>query len=208
MRLSALLGKTLRHPPSEAHLISHQLLVRGGYARAVAPGTFAYLPLGWRVLGHLREVLARALAPLPVQGMRLSLPDGAEAEKNAATALVNLIDREVDSYRQLPLFVWHESAVDEAEPRVRDGLFGADGRPSATVHAFAGEEGVGDARSQIEEALRRVFETCDLPAVWADAGREGRRAYLLHEAGDEKVVRCPACGYAAPRPWAAARWPA
>jgi prolyl-tRNA synthetase len=209
MRLSALLGKTLRHPPSEAHLTSHQLLVRGGYVRAVAPGVFAYLPLGWRVLDGVREVLARALAPLAAQGMRLPPPGSEETEQEAAAALVHLIDREVDSYRQLPLFVWHGSAVGEAEPRVRDGLFGADGRPSATVHAFVGEEeGAEEARSGIEEALCQLFETCELPVVWADAGAKGRRAYLLHKAGDEKVARCPACGYAAPRPWAATRWPA
>ena len=50
MRLSSLIGKTLRQPPSDAHLPSHQLLVRAGYVRAMQTGLFAYLPLGWSVL--------------------------------------------------------------------------------------------------------------------------------------------------------------
>jgi prolyl-tRNA synthetase len=209
MRLSTLLGKTLRHPPSDAHLTSHQLLVRGGYVRSVAPGAFAYLPLGWRVLGRLQGALERALAPLPVQGMRLPGPGSAVVQEDAATTLVRLVDREVDSYRQLPLFVLQASTVHEAEPRMRDGLFGADARPGASVHAFAGGEAeTAAARFSAEEALRRVFEMCDLPAAWAEAGDEGRRAYLLHEAGDEEVVRCLACGYAASSPWATTRWPA
>ena len=43
MRLSMLVGRTLRQPPADAHLLSHQLLVRAGYVRAVDAGLFAYL---------------------------------------------------------------------------------------------------------------------------------------------------------------------
>jgi len=64
MRLSGLFGKTLRQPPSDAQLPSHQLLVRAGYVRAVDAGLFVYLPLGYRVLDRLRSFLGRALEDL------------------------------------------------------------------------------------------------------------------------------------------------
>ena len=76
MRLTALLGKTLREPPSDAQLISHQLLVRGGYLRAVEPGSFAWLPLGSRVLDRLQGLIVQELRVRGGQRVELpSVPD-------------------------------------------------------------------------------------------------------------------------------------
>ncbi len=57
MRVSRLMLVTLRDTPSEAEIISHQLLLRGGYIRRVASGIYAYLPLMWRVLRKITEIV-------------------------------------------------------------------------------------------------------------------------------------------------------
>jgi hypothetical protein len=57
MRVSRLMLVTLRDDPAEAEIPSHRLLLRGGYIRRVAPGIYAYLPLMWRVLRKVSQVV-------------------------------------------------------------------------------------------------------------------------------------------------------
>ncbi|MDI6732204.1 MAG: proline--tRNA ligase [Candidatus Margulisbacteria bacterium] len=57
MRMSRLLVPTLREDPSEAEIISHKLLLRGGFIRKVAAGIYTFLPLGFKVLQNVARVI-------------------------------------------------------------------------------------------------------------------------------------------------------
>ena len=57
MRISQLFGKTQREIPAEADNISHQLLLRTGMISQVAAGVYSYLPLGWRVLRKIENII-------------------------------------------------------------------------------------------------------------------------------------------------------
>ena len=57
MRVSKLFGKTQREIPAEADTISHQLLVRAGMIRQVVAGVYSYLPLAWRVLKKIENII-------------------------------------------------------------------------------------------------------------------------------------------------------
>jgi prolyl-tRNA synthetase len=57
MRVSRLMLVTLRDNPAEAEIPSHQLLLRAGFIRRLAPGIYAYLPLMWRVLRKVAQVV-------------------------------------------------------------------------------------------------------------------------------------------------------
>ena len=57
MRYSKAFIPTLREAPAEAELISHQLLLRAGYIRQVARGIYTCLPLGWRVLRKVSQIV-------------------------------------------------------------------------------------------------------------------------------------------------------
>ena len=48
---------TLREDPTEAEIPSHKLLVRAGYIRRIAPGVYGYLPLMWRVLKKVSQIV-------------------------------------------------------------------------------------------------------------------------------------------------------
>ena len=125
MRLSRLLGKTLRQPPSDAHLTSHQLLFRAGFARRLDGGSFAYLPLGQSAMRRLQALVQRELAHLSAQEIWLPVISGEET----TGALVRLARREVDSYRQLPMVLhqtntesqmcWGQPATMRTRPSVR-----------------------------------------------------------------------------------------
>jgi prolyl-tRNA synthetase len=202
MHLFTLLGRTLRQPPSDAHLVSHQLLVRAAYVRPVEDGFFAYLPLGRRALLRQRHLVRRTLTVLG--GQEVYLPDSPDAEPGQV--LVRLVRREVDSYRQLPLRLFELAHRSLPEFQARIGLFGAGQRPFAEIHTF------GDADSleedpQTAEALERILSACQVPAIWADTGNGSQRAYYVHPSGEDDLVRCPSCGYAAQRSWATTSWP-
>ncbi len=203
MYLSRLLGKTLRQPPSDAYLISHQLLTRAGYVRGLGAGQIGYLPLGHLALGRLRALVEHELVSLGAQELELPLL----LDAGPAEPLVHLVRREVDSYRQLPVLLFQMAFRAMPLHGSRAGLFGARERPVVEVQAFSGADVAGVA-GELRTALDRVLAACDVPVVWAKAGEGDRRAEYFHASGDEEVVRCPGCDNASERSWATTVWPA
>jgi prolyl-tRNA synthetase len=61
MRVSRLMLVTLRDDPAEAEIPSHKLLLRAGFIRRLSPGIYAYLPLMWRVLRKVAQVVREEL---------------------------------------------------------------------------------------------------------------------------------------------------
>ena len=57
MRVSRLMLITLRDVPAEADIISHQLLIRGGFIRRLTGGIYAYMPLLWKVLKKITLIV-------------------------------------------------------------------------------------------------------------------------------------------------------
>ncbi len=202
MRLSALFGKTLRHPPSEARLASHQLLVRAAYVRGIEIGQFAYLPLGCRTLHRLESLIRAQLSALGAQELSLPTSPGVES----TWTMAHIASREVDSYRQLPTLLYRFASHSEPQPRGSAGLFGASDSPSIEIYAYEGAD-ISAVSEQLDSALAELFKSCALPVVWAKAGDTGRRVFFSHSTGDEEMARCPGCGYAAERSWATPTWP-
>ena len=152
MRFSHLLAPTLREAPSDAEIPSHILLVRGGFIRRVASGSYNWLPLGLRVLrkieGIVREELARAgaqelLMPV-VQPAELWRESGRwdvmgpemlrlEDRHHRAYCLsptqeevvTDLVRRAVVSHKQLPCNLYHIQTKFRDEIRPRFGLMRA-----------------------------------------------------------------------------------
>ena len=57
MRASSLYAPTLRNTPAEAEIVSHQLMYRAGLIRKVAGGMYTFLPLGWRVIRKIEQII-------------------------------------------------------------------------------------------------------------------------------------------------------
>ena len=209
MRLTRLLGRTLRQPPSDAHLPSHQLLVRAGYVREQDIGSFSYLPLGIGALRRLQALVQRAFVPLHGQQIKLAYadPDGAPDHRvDKVRSLVQLARREVDSYRQLPVIVYEMVSRPAPASEARAGLFTAGERHVAEITAFGDSKLRGDD-PQITGALGQVFERCGVPITWAEADEGDRQAFYAHPSGDAEAAQCPECGYAAERSRASTAWP-
>ena len=66
MRASQLYAPTLRETPAEAEIISHQLMLRAGMLHKVAAGIYTYLPLAWRVMKKIMDIIREEMdAPHP-----------------------------------------------------------------------------------------------------------------------------------------------
>ena len=67
LRMSSLFLRTLRDDPADAEVPSHRLLVRAGYIRRAAPGIYSYLPLGYRVLRKVENVIREEMDAIGAQ---------------------------------------------------------------------------------------------------------------------------------------------
>jgi prolyl-tRNA synthetase len=233
MRLSRLFGRTLRDAPADAELVSHRLALRAGLIRQLAAGIYSYLPLGWRVVHKIEDIMRQEMGAIGAQEMLMPVVNPAEIWRatgryDAAApgpALLRFQDRakhdmvlamtheevvadllrtEVSSYRQLPLVVYHIQTKFRDEPRARGGLIRT--REFTMKDAYSCHE---DAESldafypQMRRAYENIFRRCKVRtvAVAADTGVMGgamsHEYMLLSEAGEDTLVMCPHCGYAA-----------
>lgn len=152
MRLSQMLFLTLREDPAEAEIPSHKLLLRAGYIRRIGSGIYAYLPLMWRVLQKVsqivreemnatgaQECLLPQLQPAELwreserwdtytqaEGIMFALTDRQDRELGLGPTheeVITTIARDmIRSYRQLPLQLYQIQTKFRDEIRPRFGL--------------------------------------------------------------------------------------
>ncbi|MGV0024179.1 proline--tRNA ligase [Phormidesmis priestleyi] len=152
MRLSQMLFVTLREDPTDAEIPSHKLLVRAGYIRRIGSGIYAYLPLMWRVLQKVSQIVREEMNAAGAQECLLPQMQPAELWREsgrwdtytkAEGIMFALIDRQqrevglgptheevitaiardmVRSYRQLPLNLYQIQTKFRDEIRPRFGL--------------------------------------------------------------------------------------
>src|SRR4051812_26255452 len=149
MRLSQLFFTSLRDDPVEAEMASHRLLVRAGYVRQLGAGIYSLLPLGFRVSKRVEQVIREELDAIGGQEMEMAGVHPAEVWKESGRyakigpELLRFKDRGerdmvlamtheevvaillrdiVQSYRELPMIVYHFQTKFRDEPRARGGL--------------------------------------------------------------------------------------
>jgi prolyl-tRNA synthetase len=152
MRLQEMLFVTLRETPAEAEIESHRLLLRAGYIRRIGSGIYAYLPLMWRVLQKVSQIVREEMNATGAQecllpqlqpsqlwqesgrwdtytkaeGIMFSLVDRQERELGLGPTheeVITTIAREtIRSYRQLPVNLYQIQTKFRDEIRPRFGL--------------------------------------------------------------------------------------
>ena len=231
MRYSQMLLPTTKEMPSEAEVISHQLLVRGGFIRKLTSGMYTYLPMGLlalqKVAAIVREEMNRAgaqeiLMPMVQPG---DLWEESGRWKKYGPELLRFTDRhdrdyclgptheevvtdiarrELQSYRQLPVNLYQIQTKFRDEIRPRFGLMR--GREFVMKDAYSfdiDDEGASRSYEIMREAYMRIFTRCglDFRAVEADTGAIGgsysHEFMVLAETGEDTLVICTSCSYAA-----------
>ncbi len=203
MRLSQLFGKTQRQPPAEAETASHRLLVQAGMVAQLAAGIYSYLPLAWKVLRKIEEIVRQemdaagaqevhlpSLHPLEIwqaSGRHQTMKDvlfhlqdkrGREFVLGPTheEVITDLFRRYVRSYRDLPLMLYQIQTKYRDEPRPRAGLIRLREFIMKDLYSFDADwEGLDRSYTTMVHAYENVFRRCGVPAVavLADAGAMG-----------------------------------
>lgn len=201
--MSKLFLRTLREDPSDAEVAGHRLLVRAGYIRREAPGIFAWLPLGLRVLRRVEAVVREEMDAAGAQEVHFPalLPrEPYEAtgrwdeygddlfklqDRHAADYLLAPTHEEVftllvkgmcSSYKDLPLNLYQIQTKYRDEARPRAGLLRGREFVMKDAYSFDVDDAGLDASYQImRDAYERIFTRLGVPyvPVKADAGPMG-----------------------------------
>ena len=226
-RFSQAFLPTLKDAPADAEAVSHKLMVRAGLIRQVGAGLWSYLPAGLRVVRKVEAILREEMERISCQEMLMPVLMPAEnwekTERYAIDELFKLEDRkgspmvlamtheecvtdhvarEVRSYRDLPLMLFHIQTKERDEPRPRAGVLRTREFTMKDAYSFdRDEEGLARSYELQSEAYARIFDRSGLRwyRVESDVGMmggSGAHEYMAPcPAGENEVALAP--GYAA-----------
>ena len=197
MRMTRLVTRTLRADPPEAETASHRLLLKAGLIYQVAAGVYAYLPLAWRSLRKIeniireemdaagsQELLMPALQPMELweqTGRRAAMGEvlfSLQDRRGRAMALAptheevitSIVRANVQSYRDLPVILYQIQTKFRDEPRPRAGLVRVREFAMKDAYSFnADEESLAESYAAMAQAYRNIYRRCSLPALMAEA---------------------------------------
>jgi prolyl-tRNA synthetase len=234
MRWSQTLIPTMKEIPAEAEVPSHQLMLRAGLIRQLMAGAYTYLPLGYRSVRKVSEIVRDemdkagaielfmpALQPIEIfertgrrdafgnvlfnfevkRGDRkIHLALGPTHEE----VITDLMARSVSSYRQLPITLYQIQTKFRNEERPRFGVLRTSEFLMKDAYSFGTSlEQLNAAYDAMYDAYCRIFERCGLKYLPVEAesgpiGGDASHEFMVPaDNGEDFVVHCPGCGYAA-----------
>ena len=209
MRWSQILIPTLKEDPSDAEVISHKLLVRGGFIRQVSRGIYDYFPLALKVIRKIENIVREEMDRAGAQELLMPIASPAELWQESGRwdvygkelirfkdrndrdfclgptheeIVTDLVRRAVRSYRALPSNLYQIQTKFRDEVRRRFGLMR--GREFIMKDAYSFHTDVDDCKREYDNMVstyRRIFDRCGLKyrRVEADTGAIGGN--LSHE---------------------------
>ena len=231
MRFSKLFGKTLRQAPSEAESISHQLLLRAGMIAQEATGIYSYLPLGWRVLRKIENIIREEMDKAGGQELMLPVLQPFELWQQSGRyvsfgkslftltdrkehvlalgptheeVITDLVHRYVQSYRDLPLLLYQIQTKLRDEPRPRGGLLRVREFIMKDLYSFDTDAtGLDESYQKMVRAYKNIYARLELPVMVVEAdsgaigGKDSHEFMVITETGEDEIIYCSNCGYAA-----------
>jgi len=203
MRYSEMFLPTEREIPSDAEVISHQLMLRAGMIRKLSAGIYSYLPLGYRVVRKVEQIIREEMNRAGAQEVSLPMVQPAELWQESGRwehygkelqrfrdrhdreyclgptheeVITDLVRHEIKTYRQLPKNLYQIQTKFRDEIRPRFGVMRSREFGMKDAYSFdADEEGAEISYQKMFEAYKRIFARCGLRfrPVEADSGTIG-----------------------------------
>ncbi len=203
MRWSKSLIPTLKEDPQDAEVISHKLMVRGGFIRKLTSGVYSYLPLGFRVLEKVKKIIREEMDAKGSQEVLLPAINPPEIWKKTGRydllgdvlikfrdrhgrelvlgptheeIITDLVANNVKSYKELPIILYQIQTKFRDEPRPRFGVMRTSEFIMKDAYSFdCDAAGMEDSYKKMYDAYRGIFRRCGLPyiPVEADPGMMG-----------------------------------
>ena len=197
MKMTRLFFKTMRETPSDAEIISHQLMLRAGLIRKEASGIYSYMPLGFRVLRKIEGIIREEMDAIGVQELLMPALLPAESYRESGRwdtfgdEMFRLKDRNqrdfclgptheeiftgtvrdyARSYRDLPLNLYQIQTKYRDEIRPRFGVMRSREFLMKDAYSFdRDQEGLDASYEAMYQAYRRIFDRLGLEYVVIDA---------------------------------------
>jgi prolyl-tRNA synthetase len=203
MRYSQMFLPTGREVPSDAEVVSHQLMLRAGLIRKLTSGVYTWLPLGYRVLRKVEDIVREEMNRAGAQEVHMPMVQPADLWRESGRwefygkellrfrdrrdsecclgptheeVITDLVRNEVKSYRQLPLNLYQIQTKFRDEIRPRFGVMRCREFGMKDAYSFdADEAGAEESYKKMFEAYQRIFRRCGLTfrPVEADSGTIG-----------------------------------
>ena len=203
MKASNMFAPTLREVPAEAEIISHKLMLRAGMLRKTASGVYTYLPLAWRSIRKIEEIVRQEMDAKGGQELLMPAVQPAEIWQESGRwdvygaelwrvkdrngrdfclgptheEMISIIFRnDVRSYKQLPQLWYQIQTKYRDERRPRFGLMRSREFIMKDLYSFDFDEaGLAKSYDLMYDAYSRVFARCGLNfrPVEADSGAIG-----------------------------------
>jgi len=227
-RQSGYLLPTEKEAPADAEAISHKLMVRAGLIRQLGAGMWTYLPAGWRAHRRVEQIIREEQDAIGAQEMLMPVIQPADLWRRTGRydidelfklqdrkgadlvlamtheeALTFHVAREVRSYRDLPLMLYHFQVKERDEPRPRAGVLRTREFIMKDAYSFDRDaEGLDRSYERQVDAYDRIFERSGLEwyRVESDVGMMGgvgAHEYMAPCAAGENEVALSDAGYAA-----------
>lgn len=203
MRLSKMHIKTLREVPNEAEIASHILLLRTGMIRKLVSGVYGFMPLGWRSVRKIENIIREEMDATGAQEILMSAVQPAELWQESGRwfaygpemwrvkdrngrdfclgptheeVFTDIIRNDVSSYRQLPLNLYQIQTKYRDEARPRFGLMRSREFIMKDAYSFDKDyAGLDKSYDEMYKAYEKIFTRCGLTfrPVEADTGAIG-----------------------------------
>ena len=203
MRATNLYAPTLRNTPAEAEIASHRLMYRAGLIRKSAGGMYTYLPLAWRTIRKIEQIIREEMDAAGGQEIMMPILQPSELWEESGrwgaygAEMIRVKDRhdrefcmgptheemitalvrdELRSYKQLPVLLYQIQDKFRDERRPRFGIMRSREFIMKDLYSFDKDvEGMNESYRKMSVAYTNIFTRCglDFRAVEADSGAIG-----------------------------------
>jgi len=230
MLYSRLFPKTLKQAPSGADSLNHQLLTRAGFIHQEMAGVYTYLPLGWKVLDKISDIVREEMNA--VGGQELIMPALHSADPWKKTGRYTSVDvlfklkgagdsdlvlgptheeiiyplvaEYVNSYRDLPLYLYQIQVKFRNEPRAKAGLLRGREFLMKDLYSFhTSDEDRDKYYEEVRKSYLKVFKRLNLPVYETKASggtfsELSQEFQVVTESGEDTILYCEGegCGFA------------
>jgi prolyl-tRNA synthetase len=220
---------TLRQAPADAEAQSHILMLRSGMIKKLISGAYSYLPLGWRTLNKIINIVRREMDAAGAQELLMPAIQPAELWKESGRydvikdimivykdrhgsemimgptheeVIVDIVRKDVSSYKQLPFILYQIQTKFRDEPRPRFGIIRSKEFIMKDAYSFDRDiEGLNKNYEKMYAAYIKIFKLCGLNAIPVEAesgimGGDVSHEFMIQSpSGEDDILRCTKCSF-------------
>lgn len=230
MRQSVLFPKTRKEAPKDAESVNHKLLVRAGFIDQLMAGSWTLLPLGFRVVNKINQIIREEMNAIGGQELLMPLlhPKSVWEETGRwekakevmyqfeamnkwfglafthEEIVLDLLRKNIKSYLDLPVAVYHFSTKFRKEARAKSGILrGREFMMKDLYSAHATEKDLMDYYEKVKGAYSKIFKRLGFEFKITEAAggvfteNKTHEFQVLSDAGEDTIYYCDKCDWGA-----------